>query len=469
MLGYKCLYSKSPHSFLFSVVANVGPRGASRPLAVAYRQGNDRDTPVSSLARVENVVADTLALIEILSDPANRAPLEAERALAGDCIPDSPQPPFVVPDGSQRSEKPQTLPELPYLIVLDISDLDSGVKRVASLSLCVDKFKLEGDEGDLGNLVAALAQSTALKQLCFLQGPDRDNDDASARFYTQLLLRGRSLGDLRWLRDKTIYPTHAFSISSRSRKFILPSTITFTSAVVQVFPVIYMFTFMGHQGQDIADVDHQNSHYYDIGNTLLDAEPFALRFLSYLRSVGSGSDKAILRFAYGGASSSLITTANDDKSPPPSSSSGRFAVSPTPAGFFGNHVANDESRVRVRNIHPGSWVLLLDQQGRSSSDDDEVFLRYSFLGVCRTSAEIAPEQEQQRPVPVPDLVEVVGGLTEFLRETVPGIDISTWDKRIEEAEKDLRARQASLQTGNRCIGVSVMAERSARAFLDQLL
>jgi hypothetical protein len=61
MLGYECLVSNSPRSFLFSVVANVGPRGASRSLAVAYRQGNDRDASASSRARVENVVADTLS------------------------------------------------------------------------------------------------------------------------------------------------------------------------------------------------------------------------------------------------------------------------------------------------------------------------------------------------------------------------------------------------------------------------
>jgi hypothetical protein len=148
-----------------------------------------------------------------------------------------------------------------------------------------------------------------------------------------------------------------------------------------------MFTFVGHQRSDVADADHQNSHYYDMGNTLLDSKRFALRFLSCLRSVGSGSDKAILRFTYGGAS----------------------------------------------------------------------------------SADIAPEQEQQRPVPVLGLVEIVGGLTEFLRETVPGIEISTWYKRIEEAEKDLRVRRATLQTGKRCIDIGVMAETSARAFLDQLL
>ena len=62
---------------------------------------------------------------------------------------------------------------------------------------------------------------------------------------------------------------------------------------------MHMLTFVGHQREDVADADHQNSYYYDMGNTLLDAERFAVRFLSYLRSVSSGSDKAILRFAYG--------------------------------------------------------------------------------------------------------------------------------------------------------------------------
>lgn len=118
MRGYTCLDTKSPRSFLFAIVANVGPQGTSRPLTVAYRQGRDSngDSDISPTARVEQVVADTLALIEILSDPANRAPLEAERALAKvwyrrqslsqqedearsserPIVPDTPQPPFIV-------------------------------------------------------------------------------------------------------------------------------------------------------------------------------------------------------------------------------------------------------------------------------------------------------------------------------------------------------------------------------------
>ncbi|KAI9036632.1 uncharacterized protein KD926_001645 [Aspergillus affinis] len=786
---YISLYSNAPRSFLFCVVANVGPRGTSRSLAVAYRQGRDSKILPSSLERMNNVVADTLALIEILSDPANRAPLEAERALAEDryrrfqrdsedegnwrpSVPDTSQPPFVVPDSSYREEQAQPLPDLPWrddgprefpftttclllgllrddgtrpgdiqlqplstvfrgdcneygLIVLDISDLDSGVKygivafpvrymaevfchgpdwdpiedqppvkepdvvlvsprprvplsivrwirkylhcgdpekdpnvlkledrpvvdgtaldyiwppelededeatveiqarppsqgvissisnyfwpskstsrasyastttisqlttldeplrkahinraidnlllltqqhgdlpldkntidnfqqlaefreqvrrrleevpdrlgpsevsvhilRVAyagcmhlnwvafrnlapnmiaaavasdelrgasALSLCVDQFKLERDEGDLGDLAAVLAQSTALKQLCFLQRPDRDSDDASAHFCTRLLLQGRSSRDLGWLRDKTIYPTFAFSTPLRSRRFTSPSTISafFTFPVVQVSPVMHIFTFVG-QRKDAADAHHhlqknQNSYcyYIDMSNTFLDAERFSVRFLSYLRSVGSGSNKAVLRFAYEGTSSLTTTTDGVDNFPPPSASSALFAVSPIPAGILGSHLA---ARVRVRDIHPGSWVLLLDQRGRSSSDDeeeeekeeekdadaDDTFLRYCFVKIRRSSAEITQQQQQGRPVP--NLAEVVGGLTEFLRNTVPGIDICTWEERVEQAEKDFHARRASVEPGKRCIGISVMAESRARALLEQLL
>ncbi|CAI7618667.1 unnamed protein product [Penicillium palitans] len=788
MFGYECLYSKSPRSFLFSVVANVGPHGASRSLAVAYRQGNDKDISVSSSERVENVVADILALIKIFSDPANRAPLEADRALAegwygrsqGDneaesnerpSIPDRPQPPFVIPDGSQEEEQSQIQPELPWhddglsefpftttclllallrndgdsnatnsistrpgdvqlqplstlfradcleygLVVLDISDLNSGVKygivgfpvrymaevsywcetggwdpvedpppekepdtvlasprprvplaispwlrkyfyhmdleedprflilkntpivyaaaldyiwppelenqprgedqagesspgvissisnyfwpsksttsakdastttlsrlitsnepprnahmdcaidnlliltqdpadlhldeetidkfqklaefreqlrrrleevphslgpsseasihilRVAyagqthlnwvafrnlapaviaatiasgelrgasALSLCVDKFRVEGDEGDLSDLVATLAQSKTLKQLCFVQGPDRHSDDASARFFTQLLLQGTSSGgssaDLAWLRDRIIYPTCAFSTSLRSRKFTSPSTTIFTQPypVAQIFPVMHMLTFVGHQREDAADADHQNSHYYNMGNTLLDPERFAVRFLSYLRSVGSGSDKAILRFACGEVSSSLTTT--DDKSSPPSVSPGRFAVSPIPTEFFGSHLAaSDESRVGARDIHPGSWMLLLNQQGSISSDDDDILLQYSFIRTRLTSAEIAHEQQQQQ-IPVFDssLVEVVGGLTEFLRETVPGIDVSKYEKRIERVEEDLHTQRASMKPRKGRVRIGVMHESGARKLLTQFL
>ena len=423
------------------------------------------------------------------------------------------------------------------------------LRDASALSLCVDWFRLEGDEeeGDLGDLATVLAQTTALKQLCLLQRPDRDSDDASARFCSQLLLLwGRALGgDLEWLRTKTIYPTSAFSTSLRSREFLTSSSTishSFTSSGALVFPVVHMFTLINHQREDGPDVaaDHhvqqyQNSSsssysysdYYAMDNTLLDAESFAVRFLAYLRSLGSGSgsEKAILRFAHNVASSSLVTattTVKDgDHSPPSWSSLGQFGVSPIPAGFFDYELLpNDPSKVRLRDIHPGSWVVLvdlvdsseqnsdhiqtmaempplpppppkchagltlsdlsnlrqpsanMDRQGRScisSDDDDGVFLQYSFVKICQTSAEIAPEQQQQRPVSVPNLAEVVGGLTNFLRETAPGSDVSTWEEQVEEVERDLRTRRASTGAGKPCIDIRVMAKSRAHTLLNRLL
>jgi hypothetical protein len=95
---------------------------------VAYRQG-DNYIKETYLERVDHFVADTLALIEILSDPANRAPLEAERALAQvwywrsqarkknqftprPRVPDSVQPPYV--PWKKRRECLQHRPQLPW-------------------------------------------------------------------------------------------------------------------------------------------------------------------------------------------------------------------------------------------------------------------------------------------------------------------------------------------------------------------
>ncbi|KAJ6149056.1 hypothetical protein N7471_000255 [Penicillium samsonianum] len=175
---------------------------------------------------------------------------------------------------------------------------------------------------------------------------------------------------------------------------------------------------------------------------------------------------------------------------------------------------------------PGSWVVLMDRRDRRGRfSDDGAFLQYSFIRIRRPSPETAPkqqqQQEQQRPAPVSSSVEVVGGLTDFLRETVPETHIATWEKRLEEVERDLVSAltrpsppstpssmefspgvnpidevlrrltsaatersadnappETDLSTGEglvvevereRCIGVRVMAESRVHTLLDQLL
>ncbi|KAJ5130247.1 uncharacterized protein N7515_006286 [Penicillium bovifimosum] len=837
MLGYTTLYSTTPRSFLFAVVANVGPGGASRSLAVAYRQHHDEYTPQISWGRVHCMVTDILALTEILSDPANRAPLEAERALAEDwyrrsqgheppiherpSVPDTAQPPFV--PWYKWREPGQQQPPLPWrddapskfpftatcvllallrdtrdnrtrsgdvqfqplstlfradcteygLVILDISDLDSGVKygivafpvnymaevsyrgemigwdhvedpqpekepdvvlvsprprellpisqwvskyyywsgreeascilkleerpladavaldyfrrskiatqsspemvgytmvdqppqndpvgmvriiddllvltqesasgppekealanlqvlaqfrellrqrleevperlgssqisshvlraayagcrhlnwvvfgnlpprviaaAIASdelqgataLSLCVNLFQLVGDEedgeSDLGDLAAALAQSTALQQLCFLQQPDRNSDDASARLCSQLLrLWPRASGeDLESLRLRTIHSTSALLNGLRGRQFrAISSTTNLGSSLIsgaQVVPMIHLFTFVSSRGEDVRDAaaGHHVAHpdrpgysgYYSMDNTGLNAESFAVRFLVYLRSLGPDSDpdKTILRVAYHGAFSSLASLDEDDNNnnddppspprgppprPPPLQSwPDQLGVRPIPAGFFDDELAPDDpSRVRLGEIIPGSWVVLMDRRDRRGRlSDDGAFLQYSFIRIRRPSPEAAakqqqPQEQQRPPPPVSSSVEVVGGLTDFLRETVPETHIATWEKRLEEVERNLvsaltrpsppstpssmelspgvspidevlrrltsaatersadyASPETDLSTGEglvvevereRCIGVRIMAESQVHTLLDQLL
>ncbi|KAL4865180.1 hypothetical protein BDV12DRAFT_200372 [Aspergillus spectabilis] len=372
------------------------------------------------------------------------------------------------------------------------------LQGASTLSLCVDQFKLEGDKGevDLDNLAAVLAQSTTLKQLCFLQRPDRVSDDASTGFYSELLRllqASASGGHLEWLRTKTIYLTSAFSTSLRSRIFLASSSTIGPRAVSSVANYFPQYICSHH--------------------TRFNAERFAMRFLAYLRSWASGSNfnKTILRFAYNGASSPLTTKGDDHHSPPPWSLPDRFGVSPISARFFDYQLPpNDPSGVRLGDLPPGSWVVLvhspgqnsdhiqpsasMSRQGPSDDDDDDNgdFLQYSFIRIAEPSAEIAPEQQQQqqqeqqqqqrrrrrrqRPGPVSNnLADVVGGLPDFLRETAPASDIPTWAKQVEELERELeldldldaRARRvsASPETSKRCTGISVMAESLAESSL----
>ncbi|KAJ6145003.1 hypothetical protein N7470_008898 [Penicillium chermesinum] len=140
---------KTQRSYLFAVVANVGPGGASRALSVAYRQHPEKYNARGSGTQVKHVVTDTLALIAILSDPANYAPLEAEKAIAKDwyrrsheppvnerpCVTDRPQPLCVPP--SKRQVRVDPLLELPWQ--------DEVVRTFPFTATCVLLALLWGD------------------------------------------------------------------------------------------------------------------------------------------------------------------------------------------------------------------------------------------------------------------------------------------------------------------------------------
>ncbi|KAF4465577.1 hypothetical protein FALBO_7575 [Fusarium albosuccineum] len=133
-LEYRCLATKGPRSFLFYIVANVGPDGAQRPLSVALRQGVDVRS--GSKHRVKRVLGDIVRLLHVLSEPANRIAIEAERALAAAWyrssdyvalplqrpeVPDAVQPPWYIKDDSPflgpRAELPWShdICEFPFI------------------------------------------------------------------------------------------------------------------------------------------------------------------------------------------------------------------------------------------------------------------------------------------------------------------------------------------------------------------
>lgn len=327
------------------------------------------------------------------------------------------------------------------------------LRSASALSLCID-----GLIGDLSVLKAAVSRSSSLKQLCFLQRPDRDSDDASARLHAQLFEPSQES----WFRNKTIYATCAFSAPLRKATWLTRAT-----PPAHVFPVMHIYV---RQQRVVADDLTFQDSYYLMGDALQDAERFAVGFLSYFSSVQS--DTSLLRFACGPPSLSTYMS----KSP-----STRFALSPIPAESFvnltmdGGHAVNQP---RVRDLETGSWVVLLsveryvnadsdhlERQRQQNSPTEAVLLRYSFVRIRQTiPADSALEDEE----PVPESIEVVGGLKEFLRETVPCVDIALVERLLEETEQDLAKRgQASLASGTKCI--DVLEEANARAmFKDSL-
>ncbi|GAB1207511.1 hypothetical protein APSETT445_006231 [Aspergillus pseudonomiae] len=370
------------------------------------------------------------------------------------------------------------------------------LRGASALSLCVDAWVGDEEEGesDLVDPAVALAQSTGLQQLCFLQQPDRTHDEVSARFCSQLLqLWGRaSEEDWEWLRPKTIHSTSVFLTGLRRRRLLTSSsTIRSDSSFTlgaQVFPMIHLFTFLGPLRKDIPDATADRhvycarpgySSYYSIDNTGLTAEVFAIRFLGYLRALGpySDPDKAILRVAYHGAFSSLASMDDDSEQhrrkhgwspprrpPPPSplrSSPDPLGVRPIPAGFFDDELAPDDpSKVRLGDIPPGDWVVLVDRRDRSCrASDDTTFLQYSFMRIRQPRVEFSSEQQSSS-------VEMVGGLTDFLRETVPGTNIAMWERRVDEVENDLVSAlmRPSPSSTPSSVDVPTMLERVNESF-----
>jgi hypothetical protein len=117
-----------PQSFLFYVVANI--RGRHRPLGVVLHQGQ-RTIQVQTEPSVQGriVILSCLRIIDIFSDPANRAMVQAEMALAAEFYSRQERAPLVeLPtlnrwalgneefEGRRRPWDCHSIPEFPFIL-----------------------------------------------------------------------------------------------------------------------------------------------------------------------------------------------------------------------------------------------------------------------------------------------------------------------------------------------------------------
>ncbi|KAM0254535.1 hypothetical protein ACHAQJ_006695 [Trichoderma viride] len=362
----------------------------------------------------------------------------------------------------------------------------SELKEASSLSLCIDNIS-----GDPNVLFAALSRSRNIVQLCFLQRPTRESDDASVHLFEQMC--ALSLGEsspsspiasekdreytapnvhANWLQNRKIFLTCAFSAPLRELAWLPNSEQGEVKIPAHAFPVTHLFV---RRQLDVSDNPKFQSDSHFMGDALLDPERFAIGFLSYIRSIQT--DNYLLSFSIG------PPTLDAYASKPT-----RLAVSPIPAESFvmaqkgsdraatsdGEGANQANRRPRVRAIEPGSWVVLItverylnnepipaaERWWRGYGPTETIFSRYGFIrarhripaGHLRGDAEMSTTL--LNTLVGPASLEVVGGLQEFLRETAPHIDATLVERLLDSTENELdKTKTRSLAPGMKRLSV----------------
>ncbi|KAL6897539.1 hypothetical protein GGI43DRAFT_428679 [Trichoderma evansii] len=350
----------------------------------------------------------------------------------------------------------------------------SELKEASALNLCIDNIS-----GDPNVLFAALSRSKNLVQLCFLQRPARESDDASVLLFEQMcaspLAESSSSSPIaskkgeehstpnlqaNWLQNRKTFLTRAFSAPLRELAW-LPSSEQRMAKIIpaHAFPVTHFQKFQ--------------PDYHFVGDALLDPERFAIGFLSYIRSIQTG--KYLLSFALGPPILDAYASTNSSCREPHlcrilhhGSKGGDRAVPSDGEGADQTYSGH-----RVRAFEPGSWVVLVTVERYLNPEaarreekypwgypTEAIFSRYAFIkarqsipeGHLRGDGEISTSLLDV--LVGPTSLEVVGGLHEFLCETAPHVDTTLVESLLDTTENDLRKRyQASLAPGMKQLSV----------------
>ncbi|KAH6848213.1 hypothetical protein B0I37DRAFT_342539 [Chaetomium sp. MPI-CAGE-AT-0009] len=361
--------------------------------------------------------------------------------------------------------------------------LDSAeLGNAQALSICIDAM-----DDPPTPLLETLARHETIRDLCFLQGPSRANDDKSSDLFSQICTSPFASA---LLGSRNIFVTCAFSAPLR-RAFWLRDPRTGarldSPALRSAFPVQHMFVRKQFvpteevEEQDIRDYDEEEEEeeegeeeedtnvtfwpcHFFLGDTLLNSERFVSGFLQYCRWIID--DSPLISFA---ATTSTLSAPRTESSISPMPAEnlaipGRCSsLVPAPATADQSPAPNAECWPLFGPLEPGSWVVVVSHDWhttRKIRKERRLYLswgypgdsligvpivRYAFLRARRritlpddaTADGLGLRLEE---LAGPDSVDVVGGVEAFLRETAPGVDDLLVRERVEETVGMLRAR-----------------------------
>ena len=356
-----------------------------------------------------------------------------------------------------------------------------------ALSICID------DVNDSPTpLFKILARCETIQDLCFLQGPTRINDDKSSQLFS-LLCASPYAASL--LESKNITLTCAFS-APLCRNIWLPrptnGRVESYASLVRAFPVQHMFLrqqFVGDakdDGED--DVKMFRPCHFFLGDSLLKPQRFVAGFFQYCLAILS--DRFLFSFA--DACSSV--------SPPENECSGR-TISPIPAENLAipewcaisspTATPGRETQVEcwpmVRVLQPNSWVLVVSHEWYTTPETRRERAELVSLGLSTDSAHGIPIVRYafvraRKHIDLLDMgglsleavvqreyFEVVGGVKEFLRETVSEFDEHLVDACFKHVVGVFEERWRRLAPGSDTDFISLLDESTARSVLLDFL
>lgn len=366
--------------------------------------------------------------------------------------------------------------------------LDSAqFSNAQALSICIDAM-----DDPPTPLLETLVRHETIRDICFLQGPSRANDDKSSAVFAQICT---SPFASTLLGSRNIFVTGAFSAPLR-RAFWLRDPRTGarldSPALRSAFPVQHMFVRKQFvpteevEEQDVMDYDEEEEEekeeeeeeneegdtnvsfwpcHFFLGDMLLNPERFVSGFLQYCRWVIE--DSSLTSFATTASTLSAPRTENASISPMPAENlaiprqcSSSLASSLAATADPSPGPPDVECWPLFGPLEPGSWVVVVSHDWhttRKTRKTRRQYLSWGYPGDSLIGVPIVRYAflRARRRIDLPDdaaaagleqlagsdFVDVVGGVEAFLRETAPaGVDGLLVGERVGETAGILRAR-----------------------------